>query len=176
MKSSKSIQRFTWTFFTLGQVIEIKLIGNFFKTEYKLTNDFPFSKYISRNYKKYIIDLSNVSPLIWFAVIVFASLNYIRVAAIDSLIISLVCNDDPTSRHGSASSFGCPLYSLIVFEGFILFIVLLNIILVIISIVYFEYLKENINKAYTYIEQNIGFCSTIKNTSENEYGIKLFRR
>lgn len=171
--SSKWKFDISFSSFNIGEIIEVKLIGNFFKNQYKLTNDFSFSSYIAQSYKKYVIELTHISPSIWLIALLGAASNYIRVAAIDPLLIPRVCS---SYDHVNESYFGCSTYSLLIFEGFIDIEISLSFIILLLSMYYHAKLESIIEKAYVHIEDHVGFCAQIKNTPKEHYGLKILRR
>lgn len=164
---------FSFSNCNIGDIIEVKLIGNFFKNQYKLTSDFSFSSYIAQSYKKYVIELTHISPIIWLIALLGAATNYIRVVAIDPILIPQVCS---TYDHEQDAYFGCSTYSLLVFEGFIDIQLALSLIIMVLSMYYHAQLESIIATAYEHIEDHVGFCSQIKNTPNEHYGLKILRR
>ena len=164
---------FSFSNCNIGDIIEVKLIGNFFKNQYKLTSDFSFSSYIAQSYKKYVIELTHISPIIWFIALLGAATNYIRVVAIDPLLIPRVCDSYDQEQD---TYFGCSTYSLLVFEGFIDIQLTLSLAIMVLSMYYHAQLESIIATAYEHIEDHVGFCSQIKNTPKEHYGLKILRR
>jgi hypothetical protein len=85
----------------LREKIEYKILQEYFIRLYNLPAEFKFANYMSLVLKKYVISLVEVRPINWLALVVFASLNYARIALIDKLYQDKVCEKYPDENAGA---------------------------------------------------------------------------
>ena len=72
--------------YTLRDAIESKICEGYFIHVHKLPVEFNFATYMCKSCIRYVMKLVEVAPVNWVIVIVLATLNYARVALIDSVI------------------------------------------------------------------------------------------
>jgi hypothetical protein len=112
----------------LREKIEFKILQEFFIRSYHLDPKFKFANYMAKVLKNYIISLVEVRPINWFRVAFIVGLNEIRIAYIDPIFQSHVCEEypyHPKDHHSGHSEHYyehvCPEYTLrVIFLGTVL--------------------------------------------------------
>eukprot|EP00981_Chlorochromonas_danica_P001157 scaffold256_cov175-Ochromonas_danica.AAC.9 len=79
--------------------IEYKIIQDFFIQSYNLPVEFKFANYMCGVLKDHILALVEIRPIAWLTLATFVALNYIRIAFVDPVYQSEVCERYPSKNH-----------------------------------------------------------------------------